>query len=189
MNYFDAYFDEQRKLIAQIPTDRLPPILEILERARAERRHIFVFGNGGSASAASHFAADLGKNTRRAQLPHFRVTCLNDNMALFSAYGNDEGYDSVFAEPLRAHANAGDVAIAISASGNSPNVVRAIETARELGLTTVALTGFRGGKLNALAQYCIVVPSESYEHIEDLQLMFCHALVLALKQKYPASAK
>jgi len=189
MNFFDAYFDEHRQLVSQIPTAHLQPILEILERARAERRHIFVFGNGGSASAASHFAADLSKNTRRAHLSPLRVTCLNDNMALFSAYGNDEGYDSVFAEPLRAYADAGDVAIAISASGNSPNVVRAIQTANELGLTTIALTGFNGGKLNALAQHCIVVPSQTYEHIEDLHLMFCHALVFTLKQKYPAQTK
>lgn len=189
MNPFDAYFDESVRLRAQIPVSELAPVLEWLERARAEERHIFVFGNGGSAATASHFAADLSKNTRRAYLPHFRVTCLNDNMAMFSAYGNDEGYDSVFAEPLKTLARAGDIAIAISASGNSPNVLRAVETANALGLHTVGFAGFDGGKLGQLAQRCIIIPSTAYEHIEDAHLMLCHALVAALKQKYPVQAK
>lgn len=189
MNPFDAYFDESVRLRAQIPVAQLDPLLELLERARTKERHIFVFGNGGSAATASHFAADLSKNTRRAYLPHFRVTCLNDNMAMFSAYGNDEGYDSVFAEPLKTLARAGDIAIAISASGNSPNVLRAVETANALGLHTVGFAGFDGGKLGQLAQRCIIIPSTAYEHIEDAHLMLCHALVATLKQKYPVQAK
>jgi D-sedoheptulose 7-phosphate isomerase len=189
MNAFDAYFDAHVRLRDQIPVAPLDAVLDILERARAEGRHIFVFGNGGSATTASHFAADLSKNTRRAHLPHFRVTCLNDNMAMFSAYANDEGYDSVFAEPLKTLARAGDVAIAISASGNSPNVLRAVETANALGLRTIGFAGFEGGKLAQLAQHCIVIPSASYEQIEDVHLMLCHALVATLKQKYPAQAK
>ncbi len=189
MNPFDTYFDESVRLRAQIPVSELAPVLEWLERARVEQRHVFVFGNGGSASAASHFAADLSKNTRRAYLPHFRVTCLNDNMAMFSAYGNDEGYDSVFAEPLKTLARAGDIAIAISASGNSPNVLRAVEAANALGLHTIGFAGFDGGKLGQLAQRCIIIPSTAYEHIEDAHLMLCHALVATLKQKYPAQAK
>jgi|SRR5581483_1744441 D-sedoheptulose 7-phosphate isomerase len=186
MNPLHEYFQDHQKILDQFDRATLTAILEILEKARVEQRHIFVFGNGGSASTASHFAADLGKNTRRAHLPHFRVTCLNDNMALFSAFGNDEGYDSVFSEPLRSQARAGDVAIAISASGNSPNVVRAIQTANEMGLTTIGLAGFTGGKLQALAQHCIVISVHSYEHVEDLHLMVCHALVASIKQKYPA---
>ncbi len=186
MSAFETYFQEQTALLQQIPPAQLEAVLSILERARAEQRTIFVFGNGGSASTAAHFCADLSKNTRRAHLPHFRVLCLNDNMAMFSAYGNDEGYESVFAEPLKNLAQRGDVALAISASGNSPNVLRGIETANALGLTTIGFAGFDGGKLNSTAQMCIVVPSASYEHIEDLHLMFCHALVATIKQKYPA---
>lgn len=187
MNPFESYFSEQVELVRQTPAAALNTILEILERARAERRHIFVFGNGGSASTASHFAADLGKNTVRAHLPRFRVTCLNDNMPMFSAYANDEGYDSVFVEPLISFAEPGDVAIAISASGNSPNIVRAVQAANERGVTTIGLAGFTGGKLQALAQHCIVVPSFSYEHVEDLHLMFCHALIATIKARAPES--
>jgi len=185
MNPIESYFSDELELVRQMSTAALNRILEILERARAERRHIFVFGNGGSASTASHFAADLGKNTVRAHLPRFRVICLNDNMSAFSAYANDEGYESVFAEPLLSLAEPGDVAIAISASGNSPNVVRAVQAANERGVITIGLAGFSGGKLRALAQHSIVVPSFSYEHVEDLHLMFCHALVVAIKVRAP----
>lgn len=185
MNPLDLYFQEQSALAESTPRIELETILEILERARLERRHIFVFGNGGSASTSSHFAADLGKNTVRAHLPRFQVTCLNDNMAILSAYANDVGYDAVFVEPLISHCRASDVAIGISASGNSPNVVRAIQTANECGLTTIGLSGMDGGKLKELAHHCIVVPSQSYEHIEDIHLMLCHALVSTIKQRNP----
>lgn len=188
MNPFDDYFAEQKTLLDAIPRDTLDEILGILERARDERKHIFVFGNGGSASTASHFAADLGKNTVRSHMPRFLVTCLNDNMSRFSAYANDEGYESVFSEPLITYAHPGDVVVAISASGNSPNVLRALEAADDLGLTTIGLAGMSGGKLRQLAQYCIVVPSDSYEHVEDLHLMMCHTLVATIKQKYPQPA-
>ncbi len=188
MKPLTTYFQQQQEIINRFDAARLEPLLEILEHARLQEKHIFVFGNGGSASTASHFAADLSKNTRRTYLPHFHVTCLNDNMALLSAYGNDEGYDNVFAAPLRSLAKPGDIALAISASGNSPNVIRAMETANELGLTTIGFAGFAGGKLKTSAQHCIVISSESYEHIEDLHMMLCHALVASIKQKYPEHA-
>jgi D-sedoheptulose 7-phosphate isomerase len=185
MDSFVNYFNEQHSLLEQTPLAALAAILETLERARVERRHIFVFGNGGSASTASHFAADLGKNTVRSHMPRFQVTCLNDNMAIFSAYANDEGYECVFAEPLISLSDPGDVALAISASGNSPNILRAVQAANERGLTTIGFAGMSGGKLRELAQHCIVVPSNSYEHIEDVHLMLCHALVATIKQKHP----
>ncbi len=144
MNAFEPYWTEQIKLLEQIPLDTLNVILDILERARVERRHIFVFGNGGSASTASHFAADLAKNTVRSHMPRFLVTCLNDNMALFSAYANDDGYECVLAEPLITLSEPGDVALAISASGNSPNILRAVEAANGRNLTTLGLAGMGG---------------------------------------------
>ncbi len=185
MNPFAEYFQSQHEILNQTHTAALTTILEILERAREQRKHIFVFGNGGSASTASHFAADLGKNTVRSHMPRFQVTCLNDNVAIFSAYANDDGYDSVFAEPLISLSDPGDVAIAMSASGNSPNIVRAMQEANARGLVTIGFAGMNGGKLRELAQHCIVVPSNSYEHIEDIHLMLCHALVATIKQKHP----
>ncbi len=185
MNPFANYFQAQHEILNQTHIAELATILEILERAREQRKHIFVFGNGGSASTASHFAADLGKNTVRSHMPRFQITCLNDNMAIFSAYANDDGYESVFAEPLISLSDPDDVAIAISASGNSPNVVRAMQEANARGLITIGFAGMNGGKLCELAQHCIVVPSNSYEHIEDIHLMLCHALVATIKQKHP----
>lgn len=185
MDLLSTYFTEQHTLLDATPTETLATILDILEQARIDRRRIFVFGNGGSASTASHFAADLGKNTVRSHMPRFQIACLNDNVAIFSAYANDDGYECVFAEPLLSHATAGDVVIAISASGNSPNVLRAIRVANEQKLVTIGLAGMTGGGLAELAQHCIVVPSNSYEHIEDLHLMLCHALVAAIKQRHP----
>lgn len=185
MSPLQDYFAAQRAILDQILTETLAAILDILERARAERRHIFVFGNGGSASTASHFAADLGKNTVRSHMPRFQVTCLNDNMAIFSAYANDEGYECVFAEPLISLSDPGDIVFAISASGNSPNVLRAVEAANARGLVTIGFAGMTGGALEKLAHYSIVVPSQSYEHIEDVHLMLCHALVAAIKLRHP----
>lgn len=172
-------------MLAQLDPAALDTILDILERARAERRHIFVFGNGGSASTASHFAADLGKNTVRSHMPRFQITSLNDNMAILTAYANDDGYECVFAEPLITHGEVGDVVIAISASGNSPNVLRAIRAANERGMVTVGMAGMSGGKLAELAQHSIVVPSQSYEHIEDVHLLLCHAIVATIKRNHP----
>ena len=185
MDPLTTYLREQHEILEATPTTALATILDILEQARVDRRRIFVFGNGGSATTASHFAADLGKNTVRSHMPRFQITCLNDNMAIFSAYANDEGYECVFAEPLLSHATAGDVVLAISASGNSPNVLRAIRVANEQKLITIGLAGMSGGALREFAQHCIVVPSNSYEHIEDIHLMLCHALVAAIKQRHP----
>lgn len=185
MNSLALYLQESQALLAAIDPAALDTILDLLETARAERRHIFVFGNGGSASTASHFAADLGKNTVRSHMPRFQVTCLNDNVAIFSAYANDDGYECVFAEPLISLGDPGDVVIAISASGNSPNVLRAIRAANERGMVTIGLAGMNGGKLAETAQHSIVIPSQSYEHIEDAHLLLCHALVATIKRNHP----
>ena len=180
----DQYLAQQLQVIAQTPRDKIPDILALLERARDERRHIFLFGNGGSGSTASHFACDLGKSTIRVDKPRFRVIALHDNLATFSAYANDFGYDRVFAEPLITLAEPGDVAIAFSGSGNSPNVLRALEAANSLGLNTIGLSGFTGGALRDLSQISLVVPSEIMGQIEDVHLMLTHALCSALSLKH-----
>jgi D-sedoheptulose 7-phosphate isomerase len=176
----DQYLAEQLQVIAETPRDRIPEILALLEKAREERRHIFLFGNGGSGSTASHFACDLGKGTIRADKPRFKVTALQDNLATFSAYANDQGYDRVFAEPLITLAEPSDIAIAFSGSGNSPNVLRALETANARGLHTIGFTGFKGGGVRDLARISLVVPSQQMGQIEDVHLMLTHALCHAL---------
>lgn len=174
-----GYFEELRGLIGRLPWERIEELVELLREVRDEGGCVFVFGNGGSATTASHFACDLGKGTAVEGKPRFRVVTLHD-IATFSAYANDCGYDVVFAEPLRSLARPNDVAIGISASGSSPNVLRAMEVARRMGLRTVGITGHRGGKLKDLVDICIIVPSEDMQQIEDMHLAILHAVFRAL---------
>lgn len=175
-----AYFAELSRLIRELPFREIEDFVSILREARARGNCVFVFGNGGSATTASHFACDLGKGTVRGGMPPFRVVTLHD-IATFSAYANDLGYETVFAEPLKSLARSGDVAVGISASGNSPNILRAMKVAHELGLYTVGITGFQGGKLRELVDLCIIVPSEDMQQIEDMHLAILHAVFRSLR--------
>jgi D-sedoheptulose 7-phosphate isomerase len=168
--------------------DKLPPhliveVIEVLQHARLEGRQIFIMGNGGSASTASHFVCDLAKNTRREGLPHFRVIGLTDNMAIFSAYANDEGYESVFASQLSNLIAPGDVVIGISASGNSKNVLNAMDVAKGHGAVTIGFTGFDGGRLGRMVDINIHVQSHIIEHVEDIHLMLEHMIVKTMKDQ------
>jgi D-sedoheptulose 7-phosphate isomerase len=173
-------------MLAQLPSAEIGRVTELLRRARIEGRRVFVMGNGGSAAMASHFACDLGKGTVADGLPRFRVISLNDNSPLLTAYANDFGYETVFAEPLLSLSEPGDIAIAISSSGNSANVLRAMEVARQRGLTTVGITGFTGGKLRALVDFCIIVPADAshqdaMQYVEDGQWVALHAIFVAIR--------
>ncbi|MBI4790622.1 MAG: SIS domain-containing protein [Chloroflexi bacterium] len=181
MNSLQEYFEIETRLFSRIPFERVDRLIALLERARTEGQRIFLFGNGGSAATASHFACDLGKGTVRAAVPRFKVIALNDNMATFSAYANDQGYESVFAEPLISLAERGDIAIAFSGSGNSPNVLRAMQAAQARGLMTVGFTGFQGGKLKDCVELEINVPSDLMAQIEDVHLALTHAVCEMLK--------
>lgn len=178
---FQSYLKDLSKLLDHLPLDPLEEILSALKKARLEERTIFVFGNGGSASTASHMVCDLAKNTRQLELPGVRVIGLNDNIPTMTAFANDEGYERVFSEPLRALVREEDLVIALSGSGNSPNVLEGIRTAKEAGALTVGLTGFEGGKLIDLVDICLVVPSDSMERIEDLHLIINHMLTVGLR--------
>jgi len=180
MENAEAYLRDVSEVLLQLPHDRITDVIAVLEQARAEGRRIFVFGNGGSAATASHFACDLGKGTVQESQPRFKVMALNDNIPLLTAYANDFGYETVFAEPLGSLSEPGDVAIGISASGNSANVLRAMDVARERELVTVGLTGFQGGRLKDKVDICIIVPSDSMQQIEDAHLVILHAIFLAL---------
>ena len=149
---------------------------------------VFLVGNGGSAATASHFACDLAKGTRGPDgRPTLRVMALTDNVPLLTAWGNDTSYDRVFAEQLASLAHIGDTLVAISASGNSPNVLACVETARQQGMTVIALTGQTGGKLRALADLAICVPSPSIEQVEDAHLMIAHSVCVALRAELARS--
>ena len=162
-------------------------IVPMLLKARAEGKSIYFFGNGGSASTASHFVVDIGKATIRGDGKRFRCFALVDNVESVTAWGNDADYSKVFSEQLKGLAHAGDVAVGISGSGNSPNVLEAVRVARALGLATVGLTGMGGGKLKELVDVPLVVPSNSMQHIEDVHLLVCHLLTAYLRDEQPST--
>lgn len=181
MEHITSYISVLQDTVGKLPVESITRVVETLQNARLEGRKVFIMGNGGSASTATHFVCDLAKNTRHDSLPHFRVIGLTDNMAIFSAYANDEGYENVFAAQLANLVEAEDVVIAISASGNSANVVKAIEAAKSYNAVTVGFTGFAGGKLASLVDIQVHVDSYVIEHVEDIHLMLEHMIVKAIK--------
>jgi len=164
----------------------LRKVLPILLKARSEGKTVFFFGNGGSASTSSHMSQDLGKLTIKEGRKRFRSCSLADPLPLILAWANDVSYAEVFAEQMKSQGRAGDVAIGISGSGNSPNVLRALEEARKLGLTTVGFIGMGGGKMKALCDVPIVVPSQNMQHIEDAHHILLHLVTAYLRDEHPA---
>lgn len=177
-----TYLAGLQTLLGQIDPQPLGRAIETLHVARLAKRTIFVMGNGGSASTASHMVCDLAKNTRHAGVPHLRVIGLADNMAILSAYANDEGYASVFQAQLANLLEPNDVVIGISTSGKSPNVLQAIRYANEAGAITIGLTGFNAGQLGDMVQIHLHVPSDSIEYVEDAHLMINHLLTQGVRQ-------
>ena len=185
--YARRYVEEAKATLeAPYLAEGIRKIAEVMLHAREQHKTIFFFGNGGSASTASHFVTDIGKSTIRGNGRRFRCLALNDNIPYITAWSNDHAYDRIFAEQLRNLAGPGDVAIAISGSGNSPNVLRAIEVAKEKGMVTVGLTGIGGGKLKGMVDVAVVVPSNSMQHTEDVHLVVCHVLTAYLRDEVEA---
>ena len=147
MDRIDAYLNAQAQLLQTMPRQAINQVVSILRQARKEGRCIFIFGNGGSAANASHFVNDMVKGTLDPAKPRVKMICLNDNIPTLTALANDMGYEHIFSEPLASLAQPGDIAIAISGSGNSPNVLRAVQVARLLKLTSIGISGATGGKL------------------------------------------
>ncbi len=183
MNHVRTYLVQLHQTLEDLPVAQIEQVIQVLEHARLERRQVFIMGNGGSASTASHFVCDLAKNTRRSDCPRFCVIGLTDNMAIFSAYANDEGYENTFSQQLANLVHPGDIVIGISASGNSPNVLRAIELANEVGATTVGFTGFDGGRLGPMVSIHVHVASDVIEHVEDIHLSLEHMICKALREE------
>ena len=179
--YGNKYIHLLIKELNSISTEKIAVISIALRNAQQNNKRVFVFGNGGSAATASHMACDFGKNTRQPDQPRLKIISLPDSLAGLTAYANDEGYENVFSEPLLSLAEAEDIAIAISGSGNSPNVLKGIQTARQMGLNTIGLTGFEGGKLKEMVDICLVVASDSMERIEDIHLIINHILTGLLR--------
>lgn len=177
------YLQQLKRLLDRIDCQAIDALAERVLQAHSNGKQVLVFGNGGSAYTASHFVTDLVKTATIDGCPPLRAMSLVDNYGLTTAIGNDVDYDETFLFPLTAYGRAGDVAIAISGSGNSPNVVKACQWARDNGLTVVALTGFTGGKIAELCHLHIHVPSDNYGLVEDLHLAIGHMISQALKSR------
>jgi D-sedoheptulose 7-phosphate isomerase len=177
------YWDEVADVAAAIDLTDLERAAVMLLTCQARGRVVFVIGNGGSAATASHFACDLSKGTRRDGPPTFHVVSLTDNVPLLTAWANDSGYDCVFSEQLTALARPGDLLVAISASGNSPNVVAAVDAARSCGMSVVSLSGRSGGRLAHLVDVLVNVPSDTIEVVEDAHLIVAHSLCVAVRER------
>jgi D-sedoheptulose 7-phosphate isomerase len=194
-SYLRTYVAETRAAIeAPYLLEALRGIVPILLRAREQDRTIFFFGNGGSASTASHFVVDIAKGTRPSLKPgpltqRFRCVALNDNVPSVMAWANDADYSRIFSEQLRSLAVPGDVVVAISGSGNSPNVLEAVRVAKEMGLASIGLTGIGGGKLKEMVDVPLVVPSQSMQHTEDVHLFVLHFLMAFLRDEQPPPAR
>jgi D-sedoheptulose 7-phosphate isomerase len=177
-----AYIKGVQETLDHLPFDVINEVIKILYEARLKRRLVIIMGNGGSASTASHFVCDLSKNVKKERLPDFKVIGLTDNMAIFSAYANDEGYENVFARQLTNFVQPEDIVIAISGSGNSMNVIKAVELANSMHAITIGMTGYNGGKLGKLVKYHINVPGDCMEQAEDIHLIIEHLICTNLKK-------
>ena len=183
MDSIDQYLTELESVVRHLSRPEIEAVAEALLRAWRERRQVLILGNGGSAATASHMMNDLNKFTNVPGRPRFRAIALTDNMPLLTAVGNDQSYAEVFVEPLQNLLQPGDVVIAISASGNSKNVVLAVEYAQAHGATVIGLCGRPGGRLAELADLKVIVPSDRIGQQEDGQMIINHVLAFALRAR------
>jgi len=176
LNPSSAYIADLRDILSHLDHAMIDRIATAIWQGYESGRTLYIFGNGGSAALASHFACDIGKGTMAREKRPLKVVSLTDNVPLMTAWANDSNYEEIFAQQLRGLAEAGDLALAISGSGNSKNVVRGLETAREMRLVPMALTGFGGGKVKDLCELCVIAPAHNMQHVEDCHLCAAHAI-------------
>ena len=182
-----GYLADLKQIFDRLPLEKLDPAAQLIEAAHAAGKQIFVIGNGGSAATASHMMNDLCKGTlgHKGDAPwkRFKVIALTDNVSLMTAWANDTDFNHIFSEPFKNLAQPGDLLVAISASGNSPNVIKTVEAAKEIGVRVIGLTGFGGGKLAKMADVAFIVPSDGYGPVEDIHMILDHILTGYLYEK------
>ena len=183
MESIKRYLEEVQHTLTALPLERIQDVVDVLLSANRVGSTVFTLGNGGSAATASHFACDLAKGTIVPGCPRYRVVALTDNIPLMTAWSNDVSYEDVFAEQLTGLIELGDIVIAFSGSGNSPNVLRAVELARRAGGITIGFSGFAGGKLNSLVDVSVVAPNNCMEQIEDVHVVLCHLITTVLREQ------
>ena len=178
--YLSEYCAGLSKALEGVSPERFEEFVYLLENAYQEERQVFFMGNGGSALTASHITCDLNKGVSYGRQKRFRVICLNDNLATVSAYANDVSYAEAFVEQLKNFLRPGDVVVGISGSGNSSNVLKAIDYANSHGAHTVGLCGFNGGKLAGMVRTPILAPVQDMQKAEDVHMILFHVVMQVL---------
>jgi len=186
--FLKSYLTELRDIFTKVNTKEFEDFIEELIGAYERQSHIFICGNGGSACTSSHFTSDINKGVSYGKDKRFKIICLNDNIPIMLAYANDISYDEVFVEQLKNFLKHGDLVIGVSGSGNSNNVLKAIEYANKNGGKTFGICGFEGGRLKNIAQKSIVINSNDIQKVEDLHLIVFHcAMQYLYKNKRKSS--
>ena len=192
INFIKRYFEEMQEIIANIPREKIDEVIEVLFNAWKNGNKVFIMGNGGSASTATHFTCDLSKVTIVGNKKRFRVLGLNDNIPLVSALTNDDGWSEIYVEQLKNHFENGDVAIAFSVHGGSgkdkagawsQNLLKALQFVKDNGGTAIGFSGFDGGAMKDLADVCVVVPFKSTPQVESFHLVLEHLITFCLLEK------
>lgn len=178
-----TYLDQVSKLVTEIPPGKINRITEIILDCYKNGNTVFIFGNGGGSSTATHFACDLAKGTATPGMPRFKALSLAENMALLTAWANDTDYTNTFGEQLKNFVREGDVVIGLSGSGMSPNVINAFHIANNANATSVLFSGFNGGKAASIAAESIVVPSDDMQQIEDIHMMLSHVIFRCIRDE------
>jgi D-sedoheptulose 7-phosphate isomerase len=180
------YLSQVEEAIRRLSAEDIAAVVNHLFEAWRDQRTIFIIGNGGSATTASHIMNDLNKYVQAPGQPRLRALALTDNVALFTAIANDTDFAAVFVEPLRNFLRPGDVVIALSTSGNSPNIIAACEFARSAGASVVGLCGNRGGRLAEIADLKVLVPADHIGQQEDVHLILNHVIADSLRHRIAA---
>lgn len=186
--WISDYVRAQKATLDSIPAEAVAAVVTKLRDVWQNDRQVFIFGNGGSAANASHFATDLGKGSSDKLGKRFRVLSLNDNVSWMTAIGNDYSYEDIFVRQLQNYAKPGDLVLALSVSANSPNLVKALDWSRQNGLRTVAMVGAKRGRMAEIAEQVIVINDTHYGRVEDAQMGICHILCYAFME-HPEWAK
>lgn len=179
----EVYFTKLKQTIDSVSVQDLNTLMNVLVEAKNAGKIIFIMGNGGSSATASHYVCDFNKGVSSNQETKFKLICLNDNIPSLMAYANDLSFEDVFVEQLKNFFHEGDIVLGISGSGNSKNVLKAIEYANRHGGITIGLTGYDGGKLKNMVQYSMHIPVNDMQITEDLHMVLDHCMMKILYNK------
>ncbi|MFQ3549987.1 MAG: SIS domain-containing protein [Armatimonadota bacterium] len=184
MNIVKDYLTKLQETISELSVEQIEENINLIQSAHDNGKQVFLIGNGGSAAMASHFACDLQKGLKMASGKRLRAIALTDSIPIISAWANDTSYNNIFSEQLDSLADSGDLLIAISGSGNSPNIINAVEKANEMGLITVGWSGFDGGKLAKVVKHPLIINSDNMQRIEDVHVILAHVIFFSMVSKY-----